>query len=92
MKKNLALLKLISRDLRNGKQYPRSPRELLAGYVIAARAVDKCRAHLLGWHGEYHSNCPVDQLWLKFAEIEYDEFRAFVATGATDEHVATWIR
>jgi uncharacterized protein DUF5069 len=91
MKKNLEKLKLLSRDLRDGKQYPRSPRETLGGYVIAARALDKCRANLVGWQGEYHANCPLDQLWLEFVEIDYDFFRAFVATGAIDETVAAWI-
>jgi Domain of unknown function (DUF5069) len=91
MKKNLEKLKLLTRDLRDDKQFPRSPRETLAGYVIAARALDKCRAVLVGWQGEYHSNCPVDQRWLKFAEIDYDDFKAFVASGATDEQVAAWI-
>jgi len=37
------------------KNSPRSPRAKLAGYVLAARAVDKCRAVLLDWQGEYHS-------------------------------------
>jgi uncharacterized protein DUF5069 len=83
MDKNLEKVKLLARDLRGGKQFPRSPRATLAGYVLAARAVDKCRAVLVGWEGEYHSNCPVDQRWLKFAEIDYDDFRSFVATGAT---------
>ena len=91
MKKNLEKLKLLTRDLRNGKQYPRSPRETLGGCVIACRALDKCRATLVGWHGEYHANCPVDQIWLEFVEIDYDAFKAFVATGATDEAVAAWI-
>jgi Domain of unknown function (DUF5069) len=91
MKRNIQKLKLLTRDLRDGKQFPRSPRETLGGYVIAARALDKCRALLAGWQGEYHSNCPVDQIFLKFAEIEYDAFKAFVATGATDEAVAAWI-
>jgi Domain of unknown function (DUF5069) len=69
MDKNLEKVKLLARDLRDGKQFPRSPRQTLVGYVLAARAVDKCRAVLLGWEGEYHSNCPLDQRWLKFAEI-----------------------
>jgi hypothetical protein len=30
------------------KEYPRSPRDTLAGYVIAARMLDKCRAVLAG--------------------------------------------
>jgi hypothetical protein len=46
MKENLEKVKLLARDLRNGKEFPRSPREALAGYVLTARAVDKCRAVL----------------------------------------------
>src|SRR5437870_7456345 len=91
MDKNLEKVKLLARDLRDGKQFPRSPRETLADYVLAARAVDKCRAVLAGWQGEYHSNCPLDQIWLKFAEIDYDAFRSFVATGVTDDEIATWV-
>jgi hypothetical protein len=91
MKENLEKVKLLTRDLRVGKEYPRSPRATLAGYVLAARAVDKCRAVLAGTQGEYHSNCPVDQIWLKFAEIDYKAFRSFVATGATDDEIAAWI-
>ena len=91
MKENLEKIKLLARDLRDGKNYPRSPREMLAGYVLAARTLDKCRSVLAGCEGEYHSNCPLDQRWLKFVEIEYDDFKNFVATGATDEEVADWI-
>jgi hypothetical protein len=74
MNKDLEKVKLLARDLRDGKQFPRSPRQTLAGYVLAARAVDKCRAVIVGWEGEYHSNCPLDQRWLKFGEIDYDDF------------------
>jgi Domain of unknown function (DUF5069) len=91
MQQNLERVKLLARDLREGKEFPRSPRQTLAGYVLAARAVDKCRSVLVGWQGEYHSNCPLDQRWLKFAEIDYDAFKAFLATGATDAEIATWI-
>jgi len=91
MTKDLEKVKLLARDLREGKQFPRSPRQTLAGYVLAARAVDKCRAVLAGWEGEYHSNCPLDQRWLKFAEIDYEDFRSFVATGATDDELVAWI-
>ena len=90
-KKNLERVKLLARDLRDGKQFPRSPRDTSAGYVLAARAVDKGRAVLAGTGGEYHSTCPLDQIWLKFAGIDYDAFRSFVATGATDDEIATWI-
>src|SRR5438445_10350066 len=88
---NLEKVKLLARDLRNGKEFPRSPRATLGGYVLAARAVDKCRAVLAGMEGEYHSNCPLDQIWLKFAGIDYDAFRSFIARGANDEQIEAWI-
>ena len=70
---------------------PRSPRETLAGYVVAARALDKCRALLAGTIGEYHFNCFLDRQFFEFAGINADKFRSFVATGATDEAVGDWI-
>jgi hypothetical protein len=82
-------IKLLAKDL--SKEFPRSPREMLAGYVIAARAVDKCRSVLAGTAGDYHSGCPVDVIFLDFAGITYDAFREFVATGATDAEIADWI-
>jgi hypothetical protein len=91
MNENIERVQLLARDFRNGKEFPRSPRETLGGYVLAARAVDKCRADLVGRQGDYHSNCPLDQQWLKFAEIDYQAFRSFLATGATDNEVVAWI-
>lgn len=91
MKEDLEQVKSLARDLRDDKESPRSPREKLGGYALAARALDKCRAALVGWQGEYFSNCPLDQRWLKFAELDYNAFRSFVATGATDDQVAGWI-
>ena len=82
-------LKLLAKDLT--KDYPRSPRDTLPGYVIAARMLDKCRAVLAGTAGEYHFNCPLDNQFLGFAGINAEQFKAFVATGATDAEVATWI-
>jgi hypothetical protein len=91
MTHNLEKVRSLARDLRDDKESPRKPRETLAGYALAARAVDKCRAVLVGWEGEYLSNCPLDQRWLTFAAIEYDAFRSFVATGASDQDIAQWI-
>jgi len=91
MKADLEKVKKQARDLREYKESPRSPRETLSGYALAARALDKCRAALVGWQGDYLSNCPLDQRWLRFAGIDYEAFRGFVATGATDVEVAKWI-
>ena len=82
-------LKVLAKDL--SKDFPRSPRETLAGYVIAGRTLDKCRATLIGTKGEYHFDCPLDNIFFGFAGIVSEEFKAFVGTGASDEEVAKWI-
>jgi len=82
-------VKLLAKDL--SKTVPRSARDTLAGYVIAARTLDKCRAVLAGTQGDYHFDCPLDNFFFGFAEIKGDDFKDFVATGATDDEVAGWI-
>ncbi|MDX2085293.1 MAG: DUF5069 domain-containing protein [Candidatus Melainabacteria bacterium] len=82
-------LKTLALDLT--RSFPRSPRETLGGYVIAARTLDKCRAVLNNSQGEYHFNCPLDRRFFDFTELDAEAFKAFVATGAIDEEVAEWI-
>jgi hypothetical protein len=86
---NTEIMTLKAKDLT--KEYPRSPRELLAGYVLAARVLDKCRAAISGTLGEYHFDCPLDRYFFQFAGIDAESFRSFVATGADDGAVAAWI-
>jgi len=74
------------------KEYPRSPRETLAGYVIAGRALDKCRAVIAGTNGEYHFNCPLDRQFFDFTGINSAEFKALAKTGADDAAVAAWVQ
>lgn len=83
---NTEITTLKAKDLT--KEYPRSPRELLAGYVLAARVLDKCRAAISGTLGEYHFDCPLDRYFFQFAGIDAESFRPFVATGAYDDTVA----
>jgi len=59
---------------------------------MAARTLDKCRATLLGIEGDFRFGCPMDQEFFHEAGIERDEFQSFVATGASDEEVASWIK
>ena len=89
MKTAIAADKLSAKDLT--REFPRSPRETLAGYVIAARMLDKCRATIAGTAGEYHFNCLLDRQFLDFAGLEAEAFRTFVTTGASDHDVAAWI-
>jgi hypothetical protein len=74
------------------RDYPRSPKTLFAGYVIAARVLDKCRATLVGTHGEYVYNFGIDRVFFEFTGIDSDKFKDYVATGATDDEVAAWIK
>ena len=89
MTTHLDRVKLMARDLT--REYPRSPRDTLAGYVIACRTLDKCRALLAGTLGEYKFNCILDRKFLDFTGITAEAFKNYVATGATDAEVAEWI-
>jgi Domain of unknown function (DUF5069) len=90
MKEDLDKVRTLAKDLR--KDYPRSPRAKLGGYVIAARCADKCRAFLLGMNGEYsYWPCSLANQWFSFAGITPEQFKDVVSTGATDEELATWI-
>lgn len=82
-------LNLLASDLRIS--YPRSPRYLLGGYVIAARTLDKCRALLNATNGEYKYDCPLDNCLFDFTEISATDFQATAATGASDEEFAAWL-
>ena len=79
----------LAKDL--SKEFPRSPRDLVAGYVIGARTLDKCRAFLNDSLGEYHFNCPLDNMFFDFAGISAEQFQKFVGTGATDAEVESWV-
>ena len=84
--------KLSSLALDLSKEFPRSPRETLGGFVVAGRTLDKCRSVLAGTNGEYHFDCPLDQTFFDFAGISAEDFKTFVATGANDDEVAEWIK
>lgn len=83
-------VKTLALDLRTG--FPRSAAEPLADYAIAARAVDKCRAELVGTAGEYHYACPLTRRFTDYAGLSVDALRDCVATGATDAEIEEWIR
>jgi hypothetical protein len=85
----MSSLNELSKDLT--REFPRSPRETLAGYVIAGRTLDKCRAAIAGTNGEYHFDCPLDNYFFDFTGITAEDFKAFVATGTDDDAVASWI-
>jgi hypothetical protein len=73
------------------KQAPHSPRQRLAGFVIASRAVDKCRASLAGTLGEYHYDCPLDNMLFGFKGITGAQFKSAVQSSANDDEVGAWL-
>ena len=88
---NKEKLQSIARDL--SKTPPRSPRETLGGFVIAARMLDKARADLLGTNGEYNFYpCGLGAFFWKFTGLDAEKFKEFVGTGASDADVDRWVR
>lgn len=76
-------------DLR--REFPRSPNELLGGYVILARTIDKCRADLAGTAGGYHWNCGLAKMFFDFKQIDPFEFQAQVKAGKSDAEILEWV-
>ena len=90
MTPNRKKLESLAKDLR--REEPRYGNDELAGFKGAARCLDKCRATILGWQGEFMYGCPLDQMFFRDARLNANEFKEFVATGATDQEVEDWIR
>jgi len=72
------------------KEYPRSPKQPLGGYVHLGRMIDKARAKTAGTIGEYIYPCPLDQALLEFLGIGGDAFYEAVTTRA-DRDILDWL-
>jgi hypothetical protein len=70
---------------------PRSPRTRIGGYAVLGRTIDKCRAFLAGATGQYHFNCPLDNMLFSFKQIDGEMFKTRVESGGTDEEIAQWL-
>jgi len=70
---------------------PRSPRVRLGGFVILPRMLDKGRATIAKKHGEYHYNCPLDQMFLNFVGIDVKKLTKELAKGKGDGEILEWI-
>ena len=74
--------------------YPRSPREMMSGWVYLPRFVDKIRLHLAGkLHADYQENFTqgFDGGWLKAAGVPAEVFIEVVKNSTTDGEVADWV-
>jgi len=70
---------------------PHSPRARIAGFAIADRATDKCRASIAGTLGEYHYDCPLDNLIFSFKGITGEQFKAAVQAAKNYEDIGAWL-
>src|SRR4030095_805151 len=77
--------KVTGKDLR--KEAPRSPRIRVGGYAILGRAIDNCGALVAGDIGEYHFDCPLDNMLFGFKGIRGDDFKAQIEQGAGDQEI-----
>ena len=78
-------------DLDLTHEAPHSPRNRIAGFAIASRAVDKCRASAAGTLGEYHYDCPLDNVLFSFKGITGQQFKSAVESSKTYEEIGTWL-
>ncbi len=79
-------------DLDLTKQAPHSPRERTGGFVIADRATDKCRASIAGTLGEYHYDCPLDNVLFSFKGITGAQFKTAVQAAKNYQDIGTWLQ
>jgi hypothetical protein len=70
---------------------PHSPRARVAGFAIADRATDKCRASITGKLGEYHFDCPLDNVLFSFKGITGAQFKTAVQAAKNYEDVGAWL-
>lgn len=82
-------MNITAKDL--SKESPRSPRTRIGGYAILARMADKGRATLNNTAGDYHFDCPVDNLLFRFKGVSGSEVKPLLASGASDEEIAAWL-
>ncbi len=73
------------------QEAPCSPRQRIHDYVILGRTLDKCRSFIAGTLGEYHFDCPLDNMLFGFKEVRGADFKAHVEPGVSDEEVAAWL-
>ena len=66
-------------------------RARLGGYALLPRMLDKGRAELAGKNGDYHYNCPLDQNFVNFVEIDADALKEQLAAGKGDGEILEWI-
>ena len=73
------------------KQAPTSPRTRIGGYPLLGRMADKGRAVIAGTEGEYHFDCPLDNMLFDFKGVKGSEVKPLLEAGKSDLEIALWL-
>ena len=74
--------------------YPRSPREIMDGWIHLPRYLDKIRLSLAGkLHPDYQPNLGkgFDEKWAKAAGVTHAQMAEVVKNSTTDGEVCDWV-
>ncbi len=72
------------------QEFPRSPKDQMAGLVHFPRMVDKARAARQNTLGEYIFPCPLDKIMLEFMDVDAETFQQR-ACDDPEETLSGWI-
>ena len=73
------------------KEAPRGPRQKVGGYDILGRTLDKGRAIIAGTIGEFHYDCPLDNMLFGFKGVKGDDVKKLLEEGQSDDQVVEWL-
>ena len=73
------------------KEFPRSPKQKIAGLVQLGRMIDKGRAYKEKRLADYIYPCPLDKIILNFLRIDSDTFAKMVVDKKDDE-ISIWAK
>ncbi len=73
------------------QEAPTSPRVRTRGYAILARMADKGRAVIAGTEGDFHFDCPLDNMLFGFKGVAGSDVRKQLESGSSNDEIAAWI-
>ena len=73
------------------RDFPRSPKQKIAGLVQLGRMIDKGRAYKEKKLADYIYPCPLDKIILNFLRIDSDTFAKMVVDKKDDE-ISIWAK
>jgi len=71
------------------KNFPRSPKQKIAGLVQLARMIDKGRAYKTKKLADYIYPCPLDKIILNFLRVDAETF-AIMVLDKKDNEISNW--